>query len=64
MRQVGFEIMNWFLTKLDEFLDWLDRPRVRVDLLPNHGYPGDEVTIDVFHGPFQVLDSPYPDDGC
>lgn len=43
---------------------WLNKPQVKVDLLPNKGYPGDEVTIDVFHGPFEVLDSPYPEDGC
>ena len=43
---------------------WLNRPQVRVDLLPNRGYPGDEVTIEVFQGPFEVIESPYPDDGC
>ena len=56
--------MTWFLSKLDEFLDWLDQPRVRIDCLPNRGYPADEITIDVFQGPFEVLDSPYPEDGC
>jgi len=46
-------------------MGWLNRPRARIDLIPaNRGYPADEVTIDVFRGPFEVLDSPYPEDGC